>query len=278
MGLCRGNRGNLMQHWVLCDLLGRLAQRHPARPLLLACSHSMAPWSVPERRMEDGANKCREIFTAVRRRLAEERPSRYEEAWCALSVGGGLPYPSSAAFTQHVWTGPLSLLLCEAAKQIADEIDGWLGTSEIQTRCMATALHRGDWRQAFRTGLPVDGAGVILIEMDPMRFEHHGPDQCSRKDGAVLFPEDLDLVENAVRDCDCPVVIQISSFSANNGNSHAVVERTILDRLQGCGFGLDGRATVGGQMISLVLTRGIHLYEHSNQLELSFGEWLGGAI
>lgn len=264
-----------MQHWVLCDLLGRLAQGRSAGRLLLACSHSMAPWSVPERRMEERTNKCRNIFSTVRRRLAESRPSRYEEAWYELSVGGGLPYPSSAAFTEHVWNGPLSLFLCEAAKHIADEIDGWLGTSEIRTRCETSALHRGDWRQAFRTGLPVDGAEVILIEMDPMRFEHHGPDQCSRNDGAVLFPEDLDLVERAVQDCDTPVVIQISSFSANNGNPHAVVERTIVDRLQSCGFRLDGRATVGGQMISLVLTRGIHLYEQPNHLELSFCEWLG---
>lgn len=48
MGLCKGNRGNLMQHWVLCELLHRIGQQD-FKHLSLSCTHSMAPWSMPER-------------------------------------------------------------------------------------------------------------------------------------------------------------------------------------------------------------------------------------
>ena len=46
MGLCKGNLGNLMQHWVLCETLGRLGEQE-FESLHMICTHSMAPWSLP---------------------------------------------------------------------------------------------------------------------------------------------------------------------------------------------------------------------------------------
>src|SRR5207302_2024849 len=42
MGLCKANRGNLMQHWVLCEVLRRVGQQE-FKHLLFTCTHSMAP-------------------------------------------------------------------------------------------------------------------------------------------------------------------------------------------------------------------------------------------
>src|SRR4051812_6782619 len=110
MGLCKGNRGNLMQHWVLCEVLRRLGQQS-LQHLSLTCTHSMAPWSVPERREEEDDHRCRRVFTEARARGAADRGSVFEEAWFAVSPGG-LPYPSSAVLAQHVWRPKLSLTLC----------------------------------------------------------------------------------------------------------------------------------------------------------------------
>jgi hypothetical protein len=109
-----------------------------------------------------------------------------------------------------------------------------------------------------------------------MRFEHHPPDQCSRADRAVLFPEDIEWVRAAVEGLTVPVVIQISSFSANNGNPHHVVEATIVNSLAPAGFVLERRIKVGGQMLSLFLSRGITVFGQSDQPEAVFDAWLAG--
>lgn len=275
MGLCKGNRGNLMQHWVLCEILHRLRQRD-FKHLLFACTHSMAPWSVPERQDDEASNRCRRVFHLARQRIENERPTAYEEAWFALSATGGLPYPSSALFAQHIWQEELSMLLCEANLAVAGEIDGWLGTPDIQARVQGQRLSRGDWRLAFANPFVVGDADVLLIEMDPMRFEHHAPNECSRNDRAVLFPEDVDLVRTSLGGLTLPVLLQMSSFSANNGNSHSIVQQTITTHLAGSGFDLLGRAMVGGQMISLIYGRGIRLLANSTELEDGFTAWLGG--
>ncbi len=275
MGLCKGNRGNLMQHWVLCDVLERLAQVSP-KHLLFVCSHSMAPWSVPVHR--DKKDACRNVFDEARRRLAESRASLYEKAWDDLDVAGGLPYPSSAVFAQKVWSGPLSLMLCEKEAHVFAEIEGWCSTLEMRNRCKTIRVHKEDWREAFEAGLPTNDCDLIFIEMDPMRFECNGPERCARQGKEdTLFPEDLYLVGDAIRATDKPVVLQISSYSSQNDNAVSKVEKTIIDHLRDDKFVLDGRATVGdGQMISLVLCRGIQLYPHPYELGSAFDKWLRG--
>ncbi len=273
MGLCKANRGNLMQHWVLCELLRRLGQRD-FKHLMFICTHSMAPWSVPERRDDEARNRCRQVFHLARRRIGNQRINAYEEAWFALSASDGLPYPSSAMFVKHLWKEKLSLLLCEAAHDVSDEIDGWLGTPGIKARLEGSRLSRGDWRLAFSDPFTAGDADVLIIEMDPMRFEHHSPHECSRKDRAVLFPEDLDLTTTALSGLTIPVLVQISSFSANNGNSHQIVEQTTTARLRESGFTLLYRAMVGGQMLTLIYGRHADSLTPSPDFETAFATWL----
>jgi hypothetical protein len=257
-----------MQHWVLCEVLCRL-ERQGFAHLFLVCTHSMAPGSVPE----SGED---EKFHTARGRIKNDRPSAYEEAWFSLSPSDGLPYPSSAMFAQHIWQKGLSMLLCEANPAVADEINGWLETPAMQARLRQQRLSRGDWRLAFVNPFVTGDADVLLIEMDPMRFEHHPPNECARTNRAVLFSEDVDLVTASLDGLTLPVMLQISSFSANNGNSHPIVEKTITTRLAGRGFNLLGRAMVGGQMLSLVFGRDISLFATPSDLETDFATWLRG--
>lgn len=102
MGLCKGNRGNLMQHWTLSECLLRLQAQFGAVHLVAA--HSMAPWAVPTKEENPGA--CRSTFLRAGACLGTiNAPCRYELAWKRLSIDGGLPYPSSAVFATEMWKG-----------------------------------------------------------------------------------------------------------------------------------------------------------------------------
>src|SRR5438105_2565707 len=98
VGLCAGNLGNLMQHWVLCETLNRLNSL-AFQSLHMVCTHSMAPWSVPRRPNAD--------FDEVRMRLTANCTDVYEKVWIDLSANNGLPYPSSALFATRAWTKKL---------------------------------------------------------------------------------------------------------------------------------------------------------------------------
>jgi hypothetical protein len=72
MGLCRGNVGNLMQHWTLAETLAELRNQFDEEShLLFVTSHSMAPWSVPRKLVRTTSTETRRPFegaaTAARR-------------------------------------------------------------------------------------------------------------------------------------------------------------------------------------------------------------------
>jgi len=278
MGQCRGNAGNLMQHWVLAETVMEL-QRHVGMDdrLLLVTSHSMAPWSVPSELTKPSSGDTRPQFDRARLRLSAPA-SPYEKAWAALSLyRAGLPYPSSAMLTRELWTGPLSVTLCEADGGVADEIAGWLSLPETRAQFQGE-LCRGDWRFRLQDGIRTADAGALFIEMDPMRFEHHPPPN-GRDDRAVLFPEDLALLVHAVAGVEEPVVVQISSFSANNNNPHRLTEPVIVDVLAQGGFVQMGRAEANGNMMSVVFGRGVELWtEDTQSLEQRFSEWWQGRL
>jgi hypothetical protein len=278
MGLCRGNLGNLMQHWVLSEILAALGEQPGGRNrlLLFGTTHSMAPWSVPRQR-NPGQDYSRPRFDRARTRLGRAGASAYEQAWAALSCRGGLPYPSSAVFALHLWEGLLSFVLCEDSKTVANEIAGWLALPEVRNRLAsdaATELHRGDWRGRFAVpfGDP-PGVKVVYVEMDPMRFEHHGRQQGGGDNAATLYAEDLPTITAAFAATHVPVALQVSSFSANNINPHQVVEASLSAGLGQAGFQLQGRVEADGNMISLVYSRGLALWQAPELLDRRFAEW-----
>ncbi len=274
MGLCKGNRGNLLQHWVLCELLHRLAQRD-FKHLSLTCTHSMAPWSVPERLEEEDDHRCRRVFNVARTREAAERGSVFEEAWFALSPGAGRPYPSSAALVQHVWRSKLSLTLCEASLPVADEIDGWLGSREVRARIAHSALLRGDWRGAATGPLFLDpDADCLYIEMDPYRYDSRRKGVRKQTDTATVYPEDLTLLTHIVDAEERPIILQLSSFSAQNGNSPRVIEASVRGVLEPCRFVFREIVAVDGQMLSLIFTRDVVI--SGGLLQPGFSAWLTG--
>jgi hypothetical protein len=266
-----------MQHWVLCEILNQLSQESPSH-LLFACSHSMAPWSIPEPLDLSSRHSpkvhSRRHFDSVRQALNTQPNSRYEDAWKTQAASSGIPYPSSAVFAERVWPHQLSLLLCEANKIIAGEINAWLKLPEVANRLQSSFLHEGDWRSGL-SSVAIAGAEsqILFAEFDPMRFEHHPPEECNREDRQVIYSEDIEEITAAFEGVERPIVLQISSYSANNSNPHSIVEPAITQKLESADFSLHGKVEADRNMISLVYVRGISLWDSVEALSDRFHSW-----
>ncbi len=272
MGMCKGNRGNLMQHWTLCECLLRLRSNYSS--LHLVTTHSMAPWSVPVRK--DVMGGCSATFLRAGRRLRSlQAPSQYESAWESLSVEKGIPYPSSIVFATEVWKEKLSVSLCEADPRTADEIDGWLGSPQQQDRFEHSVLLRGDWRSSLANPLLFrNDVECIYFEMDPMRYDTRSQSNRKSTNPANLYPDDIEKVIQHLPST-IPVILQISSFSTQNNIIPLNNQRQSLEGLlQPAGFSLHSEVKVLQQMASFVFIKECKL--QASDLGTSFTKWLGG--
>lgn len=277
MGMCKGNLGNLMQHWVLCEVFDFL--KTSVSHVQLTCTHSMAPWTVPE--PVDYSSKHsprlhrRRYFDLVRNRMVENAASVYEKCWLLCSSRLGLPYPSSAVFAQNLWPHKLSLFLCEANQTTVKEIDGWLNLPEVKERLDKFLVHQGDWRNGLTAiAFAESNTDVHFVELDPMQFERRSPANENSRNGALLYPDDIDRLVQCFRSIEKPIILQLSSYDVNNNNSLADVEPAICDPLIAAGFSLSARVCPNSQMISLVFSRGLSMWHSPDILGQRFNQWL----
>ncbi|TFG65954.1 MAG: hypothetical protein E4H27_10355 [Anaerolineales bacterium] len=266
MGVCKGNVGNIMQHWVLTEVLNRV-HLQGKRWLHLVCTNSMAPASWPEQ----PGGQTRPRFEKVRLSLSPFSVTTYQRAWCAISPAGALLYPSSAAFAAFLWPGKLRLTLCETNPGAIGELTMWVNALQVQRRAPGSMVHPRDWRTLFNSGIPNLGEDVTLIEVDPYRFEHNG---AVAFDPAALFPSDLATLTAPFAAQNRLVIFQISSYSANNKNPHTITQSAICDALNAAGFTLTGDVRANGDMISLVFTNGSVLWPNAVDANTEFHAWL----
>jgi hypothetical protein len=117
----KGNRGNLLQHWVLAELIGLLKGEAPSdHQLCFVDAHAMSPYAT----RDSSPGQSASVFDIVRRQLPGQG-SAYEQAWKELIKDDGVEYPTSAMFVRHLWPGPLEMVLCETDKAAADDIGEW---------------------------------------------------------------------------------------------------------------------------------------------------------
>ncbi|MFL6263698.1 MAG: hypothetical protein ACJ76Y_28730 [Thermoanaerobaculia bacterium] len=262
----KGNRGNLLQHWVLVELIGLL--RKEAQPLERLCffdAHAMSPFAV----RSANPGQTGPEFDIVAANLPGQR-SAYEQAWHELSQGR-IQYPSSAVFVQHLWPRSLHLVMCEANKLAANDIAEWQRTLPTKT---VVELHRGDWRSRLNQGLPSD-TSVYLISFDPYMFDRHGPP-------AVLgnmYPIDIEHVGVSVLALEegAPIVLQLSTYSTKHANKQKDVVSTIEPLLKTAGLQLAANVRADGHMMSMVFTRNIPTVADAG-LEQRFAAWIEQAI
>ena len=223
MARYRGNIGNLLQHWVLCELTER-ANKYWTR-LRFVDAYSMAPLATE--RFQSGWWGY--LFDHARDRA--KCGSTYEETWRKIAAGRPA-YPNSAAFVSSLWGGRHSLLLCEWDDATVDELRQWARTLESQPNCAGVRISQGDWRRTFEREI-WESQDVTMLSFDPDMFNRHGSN-----DGRKMTPSDLALVANTLKPVSGAMVVQVSTYDVNSDNSQKDVEPAIRSGLQAAGLTL----------------------------------------
>ena len=252
----KGNKGNLMQHWTLCEVL-RIAQSHHSA-LNYIDAHAMAPLAT--RRTGQYP-----VFDAVKSGLPNGE-SAYEKAWYSLTKTRE-GYPNSANFVRQVWKGPYSLFLCEKDPATYAFIKDWLcELKATDPNCACAASRCGDWRRAFADGLPHPASvglpedALTVISFDPY-FVSKSWDRYGEDWGAI-YPQDLAVIGDALHALPGTVLVQVSTYSVNGGNSQEEIEQLVDCALQGRAFSRVAKTQVKGKrpnargnMMSLIYAR-----------------------
>ena len=268
MGTYKGNVGNLMQHWTLCELLE--TAKANAVGLSFIDSHAMAPWATE-------CTKPDHRFASVKNDLPG-KGSTYEQAWHSLSQQNQKTgYPNSSAFVREVWKHNYSLILCERDFQTADEIEKWLPEARQSPGCNQAKLFRYDWRERFLSRLPNPSAvalptdSLTMVSFDPTMYSSiYSPVSRRTK---YLYRVDLGLTLYALSDVTGPVVLQMSTYSANGGNPQKKVIESVNSVLTPGQFQQAAVIRVNGSMMSLVYTREVDWAGDLAGLPERFAEW-----
>ena len=177
-------------------------------------------------------------------------------------------------FVQHLWQRSLHLILCEIEELAANDIAEWQHNLPAN---VVAELHRGDWRSRLSQGLPTD-ATAYLISFDPYMFDRHGPPAVPKPGN--MYPTDIERVGAAVLALEkegAPIVLQLSTYSANHANRQGDVVSTIEPLLKVAGLKLATNVRADGHMMSMVFTRNISTVSDAG-LEQRFAVWIEQAI
>ena len=258
----KGNVGNLMQHWTLCELL-RAAKNHTAG-LNYVDAHAMAPYAEV-RKDNDG------LFSAVLAALPGQG-STYEQAWQRLAADKGPGYPNSAAFVQEIWGGEIPMLLCEVDPDTVVEIESWAANNPSIT------VYLGRWQERFKSPLPSPSdAGLLAESLTLVSFDPYMVS--SRRTGpnaGNIYLQDLHTALTALGQVRGSVLIQLSTYSANDSNPQGAVIASTNALMVSFGFTLAAVVRTNGAMMSLVYERGIAWTAGLLDLPSRFTQWLGG--
>ncbi len=257
----RGNVGNLLQHWVLCEILE--ACRGHTDQVDFVDAYSMAPLA-DERPKRDSTSY---VFDLVREGLSSARTA-YEQAWNELAPDPDL-YPNSAAFLVRTWSSKYSLLLCESDAATASELRAWVEEVAQRRECVAAEVACGDWRTRFRQGISTSG-NVTLFSFDPYMFDRHG----SGRNPGNMDPTDLELIAATVDSMHDGVIVQLSTYSANNANPQDAVIDVVASGLRSSALELLGVVRADGNMMSMVFGRDVQLATCFTALPAQFETWL----
>lgn len=257
----RGNIGNLLQHWVLCDLV-KQSHEHWTE-IRFVDAYSMAPFATE--RYKPGWSGY--IFDHARDRSGTG--SDYEQTWRRLgALESG--YPNSAAFLTALWRGNYSLLLCEWDPDTVDELHQWKREQESRPECIEVDIAPGDWRSRFQRGVSQCGQ-LTLMSFDPDMFSRKGS-----KSGRNMTPADLKVIADAVEQIPGTVVIQLSTYDVNGDNSQRDVEPVIVAGLESAGITLGAVVKTDEKMMSLILGRSSNagFSEGLSTMPERFDSWL----
>ena len=268
MGTYKGNVGNLMQHWTLCELLV-IAADNQTSGLSFIDAHAMAPLATENEHTDYQ-------FTRVEDGLGSHPQSAYQQAWHHLASNGG--YPNSAALVKEIWKGDFSLLLCEIDPSTIADLNPWLERVRRLARCKGAKLCPYNWRDRFDKGLPsvseaglADGA-LTLVSFDPYMYNRRRGVTAQNKGN--LFPEDIERALGAISSLESGILIQLSTYDTNDNNPQGAVISSVNSIMAGSGFTLSGVMCINKKMMSLVYAHNVSWSAKLANLPDRFKEWL----
>ena len=153
----------------------------------------------------------------------------------------------------------------------ASELRTWAGSVTQSANCLAVQIVEGDWRERFRSGLSATG-DLLFVSFDPYMFDRHGPGRVPKLGN--MYPEDLDLLATAIAPISTGVIVQLSTYSANNDNTQASVIEAVRSRIAQSRLALTGVARVDGNMMSMILTREVQWVDALRDVPARFQHWL----
>ncbi|MDQ3446811.1 MAG: hypothetical protein M3496_11670, partial [Pseudomonadota bacterium] len=162
----RGNVGNLLQHWVLCELLSACEDRYQRLGFIDA--YSIAPFAKDRLKKRDAGAA---VFDAVATQLPGQLSS-YEKAWLSLRTNFQ-EYPNSAAFVTATWRGRYALFLCETDPATVASLEHWATIARQVPGCEGVEIAAGDWRKYLR-GPSLPSSDLSFFSLDPYMFDRHG--------------------------------------------------------------------------------------------------------
>jgi hypothetical protein len=258
----RGNAGNLLQHWVLCELLDACASSYER--LGFVDAYSMAPLATDRHPRRDASS---DLFDFVMRSLPGLN-SLYERAWLKLTTTLD-SYPNSAAFVTATWRNRFALFLCESDSETVASLHRWARVARQLPGCEGVEIADGDWRNYLHSNV-LPSSDLLFLSFDPYMFDRNG----SGRNRGNMNLEDLDHLSTFLNRVTSPLVLQLSTYSANNDNAQEAVAQVVTAMLNQAGVVEAARIRVDGNMMSLVLTRDFQQQPRLQQLPLRFSEWL----
>jgi hypothetical protein len=101
-------------------------------------------------------------------------------------------------------------------------------------------------------------------------FDRHG----SGRNPGNMDPSDLDLLATTVEPIRCGLVVQLSTYSANNANPQAAVTDVVTSGLERSRLQLLAVVRADGNMMSLIFGRNIEAVSSLRAMQARFDSWL----
>ncbi|MBI4459032.1 MAG: hypothetical protein HY648_03100 [Acidobacteria bacterium] len=113
---------------------------------------------------------------------------------------------------------------------------------------------------------------IVVISFDPYMFDCHGPGRSPEP--SRMYPCDLRILEKAIKPITKGIIVQLSTYSANNNNPQQIVTEVVDACLKTTGLETACLVKADGNMMSIVLVRDIAWTGALCSLETRFRSWL----
>lgn len=179
-------------------------------------------------------------------------------------------YPNSASFVAAIWRARYAMFLCESDQATVLRLRSWANVAREFPGCDGIEVAEGDWR-TYITGPLLPSSDLTVFSFDPYMFDRHG----SGRNPGNMDPSDLDRISAEVDRVQGSVIVQLTTYSANNDNAQPQVRGSVTSRLAQSGLKEVAVVRADGNMMSMIFERQVVGATSLGDLADRFQAWLG---